>query len=151
MRAMLRRHGLEDKRDYTVVETQFPAMRAMLAEKKVAMMQGTLPFSLDPELRRVAHPLFTSRDAIGPSQFVAWTARKAFLDKNREAMNDFMEDAMRIERWFVDPANHDEVMQIASRITKQPRSVFPGPSPRQTSIATPTCCQISRPCNQTST
>ena len=80
MRAMLRRHGLEDKRDYTVVETQFPAMRAMLAEKKVAMMQGTLPFSLDPELRRTAHPLFTSRDAIGPSQFVAWTARKAFLD-----------------------------------------------------------------------
>lgn len=124
MRAMLRRHGLEDKRDYTVVETQFPAMRAMLAEKKVAMMQGTLPFSLDPELRRIAHPLFTSRDAIGPSQFVAWTARKAFLDKNRDALNDFMEDAMRIERWFANPVNHDEVMQIASRITKQPPERF---------------------------
>jgi sulfonate transport system substrate-binding protein len=124
MRAMLRRNGLEDKRDYSVVEAQFPAMRAMLAEKKVAMIQGTLPFSLDPELRQIARTLFTSKDAIGRSQFVAWTARKTFLDKNRAAMNDFMEDTMRIERWFLDPANHDEVMQIASRVTKQPRERF---------------------------
>jgi sulfonate transport system substrate-binding protein len=35
MRAMLRKHGLEDKRDYTVVEAPFPTMKAMLAEKKV--------------------------------------------------------------------------------------------------------------------
>jgi NitT/TauT family transport system substrate-binding protein len=124
MRAMLRRNGLEDKRDYSVVEAQFPAMRAMLAEKKVAMMQGTLPFSLDPELRQIARTLFTSKDSIGRSQFVAWTARKSFLDKNRAAMADFMEDTMRIERWFLDPANHDEVMQIASRITKQPAERF---------------------------
>jgi NitT/TauT family transport system substrate-binding protein len=124
MRAMLRRHRLEDKRDYSVVEAQFPAMRAMLAEKKVAMIQGTLPFSLDPELRQIARPLFTSKDAIGLSQFVFWTARKAFLDKNRAAMNDFMEDALRIARWYLDPANHDEVMQIASRVTRQPAERF---------------------------
>src|SRR6187431_329409 len=37
-RAMLRKHGLEDKRDYTVVEAPFPTMRAMLAEKKVDMI-----------------------------------------------------------------------------------------------------------------
>ena len=124
MRAMLRRHGLEDKRDYSVVEAQFPAMRAMLAEKKVAMIQGTPPFSLDPELRQIARTLFTSKDAIGLSQFVFWTARKTFLDKNRAAMNDFMEDALRIARWYLDPANHDEVMQIAARVTKQPAERF---------------------------
>src|SRR5262245_57946428 len=33
MRAMLRKHRLEDKRDYTIVEAPFPTMRAMLAEK----------------------------------------------------------------------------------------------------------------------
>jgi sulfonate transport system substrate-binding protein len=99
-------------------------MRAMLAEKKVAMIQGTLPFSLDPELRKIARPLFTSKDAIGLSQFVFWTARKAFLEKNRAAMNDFMEDTLRIERWFFDPANHDAVMQIAAKVTKQPAERF---------------------------
>ena len=124
LRIMLAKHNLQDKRDYSVVEAQFPAMRAMLAEKKVAMIQGTPPFSLDPELRQIARTLFTSKDAIGLSQFVFWTARKTFLDKNRAAMSDFMEDALRIARWYLDPANHDEVMQIASRVTKQPAERF---------------------------
>src|SRR5207302_2423512 len=57
-RAMLRKFGLEDKRDYTVVEAPFSAMRAMLAEKKVDIIPGVLPFSLDPELRRIARTLF---------------------------------------------------------------------------------------------
>jgi NitT/TauT family transport system substrate-binding protein len=34
MKAILRKHGLEDKRDYTTVEAPFPTMAAMLAEKK---------------------------------------------------------------------------------------------------------------------
>jgi len=35
-----------------------------------------------------------------------------------------MEDSMRIERWFLDPKNHDEAAAIASRITKQPPERF---------------------------
>ncbi len=34
-RAMLRKAGLEDKRDYTIIEAPFPTMKAMLQEKKV--------------------------------------------------------------------------------------------------------------------
>src|SRR5215469_14355966 len=45
MRAMLRKHGLEDKRDYTTVEATFPTMGAMLAEKKVDLVPAVLPFS----------------------------------------------------------------------------------------------------------
>jgi NitT/TauT family transport system substrate-binding protein len=99
MRAMLRKHGLEDKRDYTIVEAPFPTMRAMLAEKKVSLIPAVLPFSLDPELRKIAHPLFIQRDAIGVTQMIVWTARKSFIDKNRPAMVDFMEDTLRITRW----------------------------------------------------
>src|SRR5499433_846256 len=57
-RAMLRKFKIEDKRDYTVVEAQFPTMRAMLAERKVDLIPGVLPFSLDPELRKIARTLF---------------------------------------------------------------------------------------------
>jgi NitT/TauT family transport system substrate-binding protein len=124
MRVMLRKHGLEDKRDYTVVEAPFPAMRAMLAEKKVDIIPAVLPFSLDPELRKMARPLFTMRDALGHTQMIIWAARKPFLDKNRAAMVDFMEDTLRIARWYVDPANHKEVMEIAARVTKQPAERF---------------------------
>jgi NitT/TauT family transport system substrate-binding protein len=55
---------------------------------------------------------------------IVWTARKPFLDKNRAAMVDFMEDTLRITRWFLDPKNHKEVTEIAGRVTKQPAERF---------------------------
>ncbi len=124
MRAMLRKHGLEDKRDYNIVEAPFPTMRAMLTQKKAELIPAVLPFSLDPELRKSAHTLFTTADAVGVTQFSMWVARKSFIDKNRAALVDFMEDALRIVRWYLDPANHKEVMEIAARLTKQPPERF---------------------------
>src|SRR6516164_838031 len=124
MRAMLRKHGLEDKRDYTIVEAPFPTMRAMLAEKKVDLVPAVLPFSLDPELRKVGRTLFDTKDAVGVSQFSMWIARKGFIEKNRAALTDMMEDSLRIVRWYLDPANHKEAMEICARITKQPAERF---------------------------
>ena len=123
-RAMLRKHGLEDKRDYTTVEAPFPTMKAMLKEKKADLIASVPPFNFDPELKQISRLLFDSKDAIGQSQYIVWAARQSFIDKNRAAMVDFMEDMLRIERWFMDPKNKDEVMQIASKITKVPAERF---------------------------
>jgi NitT/TauT family transport system substrate-binding protein len=123
-RAMLRKAGLEDKRDYTVLETPFPTMRAMLAEKKVDMIPGVLPFSLDPELRKIARPVFSQREAIGETEMIVWAVRKAFIDKNRAALVDFMEDSLRIVRWYLDPANQKAAAEIAAKVTKQPAERF---------------------------
>ena len=124
MRAMLRKHGLEANRDYTIIEAAFPGMKAMLAEKKVDLIPAVLPFSLDPELKKIARSLFNMRDAIGVSQFVMWSARKPFIDAHRAALVDFLEDSLRITHWYLDPANHDAVAQIASQLTKQPPERF---------------------------
>ena len=124
MRAMLRKHGLEANRDYTVIEAPFPAMRAMLAEKKADMITAVLPFALDPELKKIAHPLFDMREAIGRSQFVFWSARKPFIDQHRAVLVDFLEDSLRIVHWYLDPKNHDAVAEIASQLTKQPVERF---------------------------
>ena len=51
-------------------------------------------------------------------------ARKSFIDKNRAAMTDFIEDTIRIVRWYLDPANHKEVVEICARITKRPPEQF---------------------------
>src|SRR5712672_2330988 len=51
---------------------------------------------------------------------IVWTARKPFVVKNRAARVDFMEDTLRITRWFTVPKNQKEVMEIAGRVTKQP-------------------------------
>ncbi len=123
-RAMLKKHGLLDKRDYTVIEAPFPTMKVMLAEKKADVIPSVPPFAFDPELKKMSRVLFTSKEAIGISQFIVWAARKSFIDKNRAAMVDFMEDMLIIERWFTDPKNHAEAMQIASRVTKAPPERF---------------------------
>jgi sulfonate transport system substrate-binding protein len=127
MRTMLRKHGLEDKRDYAMIEAPLPTMRAMLADKKADLVPVVLPFALDPELRRIARPLFLNRDVVGVTQLLVWTARQSFLDTNRAAMIDFAEDTLRITRWFLDPTNHNEVMAIAGRVTKQPPERFDWP------------------------
>jgi sulfonate transport system substrate-binding protein len=123
MRAMLRKHGLEANRDYTVVEAPFAAMGAMLAEKKVDLIPAILPFALGPQYK-ITRPLFSVHDAIGRSQFIVWTARKPFIDAHRAALVDFLEDSMRIERWYLNPKNHDAAAAIASQITKLPPERF---------------------------
>jgi sulfonate transport system substrate-binding protein len=124
MRAMLRKHGLEDKRDYTVVEAPFPTMKSMLAEKKVDVIPGVTPFSYDPELRKIGRVLFTQKEGVGTTQMIVWAVRKSFLDKNRAVMVDFMEDVQRIVRWYTDPANHKEAVAIAAKVTKRPPEAF---------------------------
>jgi NitT/TauT family transport system substrate-binding protein len=120
MRKMLRTKGLEVNRDFVQIEAPLPSMRAILADKKADMVPLVVPFSFDPELRKIAKPLFLNSDVMGVTQLLFWVARKPFIDKNRAAMVDFMEDTLRITTWFLDPKNHAEVIAIASRVTKQP-------------------------------
>jgi sulfonate transport system substrate-binding protein len=124
MRAMLHKHGLESNRDYTIIEAPFPAMRAMLAEKKVDLIPAVLPFSYDPELHKIAHDLFVQKDAIGITDMIVWQARKPFIDKNRATLVDFMEDTLRIVHWYEDPANHQAAMQILGDLVKRPPAIF---------------------------
>ena len=123
-RAMLKKHGLEDKRDFTMIEAPLPTMPAVLLDKKADLIPAVLPFSFNPKLRAEGKVLFRQSDAIGVTQMIVWTARKSFIDKNRPAMVDFMEDMLRIVHWYLDPKNHDEVAQIASKITKVPPERF---------------------------
>ena len=124
MRAMLRKHGLEPNRDYTIIEAPFPGMKSMLMEKKTDLIAAVLPFMLDPELKKNARSLFDMKAAIGRSQFVMWSARKPFIDAHRAAMVDFLEDSLRILHWYLDTKNHDAAAEIASQLTKQPPERF---------------------------
>jgi NitT/TauT family transport system substrate-binding protein len=55
---------------------------------------------------------------------IAWGARSAFLQKNRDPLVDFLEDVLRVTRWYTDPANHDEAVQIIAQFTKRPPELF---------------------------
>jgi sulfonate transport system substrate-binding protein len=124
MKAALKKHGLVAKRDYTVIEAPFPTMAAILKDKRADMVAGVPPFSYSPVLKEVGKVLFDQTEGLGRSQFVFWTIRKAFIDKHRAALVDFMEDVLRIERWYLDPKNHDAVAKIASGFLKVPPERF---------------------------
>jgi NitT/TauT family transport system substrate-binding protein len=119
MRIYLHRNGIED-RDFTTVEANFANMPAMLADGKVDM------FNLQPQFARgfmdtgKYRTLFTTKDAIGPSQIVFWAMRADFIAQHRAALVDFFEDHIRAMRWFLDPKNHEEAVKIASSVLKIP-------------------------------
>ena len=124
MRKMLRDHGLEEKRDYSIVEIQFPNMIATLEEKKVDLAGLVTPFSIKAERKGISRTLFTIKDAMGETQTTLMAARKPFIDKNRAALVDFFEDVQRATRWYLDPRNHDEAVEIIAKFTKQPKTEF---------------------------
>jgi sulfonate transport system substrate-binding protein len=124
LRAMLRKHNLKDKTDLTIVEGPIPALPAMLYDHKIDLFPAVLPFSADPKLQAMTRTLFTQADAMGVTQLGMWAARAPFIAEHRAALVDFMEDALRQERWYFDPANHKEAVEIAAKVTKAPPAAF---------------------------
>jgi sulfonate transport system substrate-binding protein len=125
MRAMLKRHGLEDKRDYSVVEIEFPNMMAALTAKRVDLGFLTTPFSVEPMKTGQVRALFTEKDAMeGPSELTIIAARTPYIAANRAALVDYFEDTNRAMRWILDPKNREAAIKLVADFTKQPASVY---------------------------
>jgi sulfonate transport system substrate-binding protein len=120
LRYVLLQHHLQAKTDYTDVEVNFPNMKSALAEHKVDLISAVLPFMYDPELVKIGRTLFEQGAETGPSELLMWAARAPYIQAHRAALVDVMEDVLRMQRWYFDPANHAEAQQIAAKITKQP-------------------------------
>ncbi|HMD67180.1 MAG TPA: ABC transporter substrate-binding protein [Stellaceae bacterium] len=119
MRTMFRKHGIKDS-DFTIVETNFANMPAMLDGGKVDFI-GTLP-QFAPELKSAKYRvLFTARDAVGPTQAVVWAMRADVIAAHRQAFVDFFEDHIRAVRWFLDPKDREEAVAILADVTKLPK------------------------------
>ncbi len=124
MRKMMRDHGMEEKRDYSIIEVQFPNMPPMLQEKKIDLAGMVAPFSRSVKKQGLARTVFTLKDSMGVAQTTLLAARRPFIEKNRPALVDFFEDVQRGTQWFLDPANRNEALEIVARVTKQPVSAF---------------------------
>lgn len=119
MRAMFRKHGIQDAA-FTTVETNFANMPAMLDGDKVDMI-GVLPQFAKGMIGNDKYKvLFTARDAVGPTQGVMWAMRADTIAAHRAVFVDFFEDYLRAIRWFLDPANHKEAIAICADVTKLP-------------------------------
>lgn len=119
-RAMLIRHGLEDGRDYQIVEVRFPAMLAALESKRVDLAILVQPFDQLAEKKGQFSPLFSFGDSLGPTQTLQYVAQADWVAKNRAVLVDFMEDHLLFRRWAEDPKNHKEAVAIVSKVIRQP-------------------------------
>jgi len=111
MKAEMLKHGMIDKRDFSVIEINFPNMKSVLEERKADLIPSTLPWSRNPAQAAITRTLFTTADAMGHVALSFWVAHKGFLDKNHAAMVDFLEDYLRSIHWYLDPKNHDAAVK----------------------------------------
>lgn len=123
IRVLLKRNGLEDKRDYTIVEVNFPNSEAMLREKKVDAAVFLAPFWYRALQKGGIRPIFTSKDAVGPTQMIMKVAESGFLAKHPQVARDLFEDWRIALHWCLNPANRAEAVKIIADFTKVPAAV----------------------------
>ena len=126
LRMMMRKVGLEEPRDYTVVEVRFPAMLATLEAGRADAVFLVTPLNFQAEKDKRFKELFTIRDALGPNETLVWEAKAEFVQTNRAALVDMIEDNILARRWLYDPKNQDAAVKIISKVTKLPEEAFRG-------------------------
>jgi sulfonate transport system substrate-binding protein len=124
MRYVLKKHGLEDKRDYTTIEVSLANMVPMLTGRKVDLGALNVNYVHDPAIAAQLRTLFLEKDAFGVTEFAFYCARSEFLEKNRAALADFFEDIVRSGRWMLTPANRPEAIAMVAKIIKQSPDVL---------------------------
>jgi len=124
IRKIMLDHGMQEKRDYRIVEIDFANMIPALREKKIDLAGEVTPFTIEAHKAGGVRTLFTLKQAMGPSEVTLLAARAGFIKDHRAALVDFFEDWIRATRWYLDPKNHDEAIKILADFTKKPPSEF---------------------------
>jgi sulfonate transport system substrate-binding protein len=124
IREMLRKHGMEEKKDYTLIAGPANNQFSMLAERKADLVTISVAQASDPQVENAATTLFRVRDALGTTQWSLYAMRKSFIDANRAQLADFFEDLLRVNRWMLDPANRSDVIKIFAAFTKEAPDSF---------------------------
>jgi NitT/TauT family transport system substrate-binding protein len=120
LRQVLRKAGLADN-SYTVVETNFANMLAMIDNGKVDLVPVMPQFSHDFETTGRYRALFVHRDISGTTQVGMWCMRADTIAANRPAVVDLFADFMGAVRWFMAAENREAALDIAQAVTKQSR------------------------------
>jgi NitT/TauT family transport system substrate-binding protein len=120
----LKRHGLEETRDYQTVELRFPAMLPALVSSKADLVFLVEPFDVEAEKNASLVKLFSAADAMGQVETGFWVGKTEFIAKNRAALVDMCEDVIRFRRWVYAPANQPAAREMLAKLAKRPVEQF---------------------------
>lgn len=111
LQIVMSRAGMQEPRDYQIVEVRHSAMLPSLESQRVDAVPLVPPFNREAAANEDLAPLFSVGDAFGPVETLMFTTTKDFLDQHRAALVDFMEDHIRMRRWMMDPETRPEALQ----------------------------------------
>jgi NitT/TauT family transport system substrate-binding protein len=124
MKHTMLEHKMSAPRDFTEIQAEFGNMYALAAEHKADLVVAVHPFQDLPDFDGNTRTIFTTGDALGRFEVSFWTARKDYIAAHRAVLIDLIEDYVRATRWFDDPKNRAEALQIVANVTKRPVAAF---------------------------
>lgn len=124
LRVVLKKHGLDPRRDVQILEVNFPNMGAAIRDKRLDCGCLVIPFLAIENNKGGLRPLFTGGDAFGPSSVIFQVARTKFLEEHQDAARGFLADYVRGLGWYYDKANRKKAIEIVSAFTKSPADVL---------------------------
>lgn len=126
LRVVLKKNGMDPRRDVQIVEVNFPNMAAAIREKRIDCGVLVIPFLAVEAPKGDLRPLFTGGDAFGPSSVIFQVAATNFLKANKEAVRGFLADYVTGLNWYYDKANRKKALELVSGLTKSPVDVLEG-------------------------
>lgn len=124
LRVVLKKNGIDPRRDVEIVEIAFPNIASAIREKRIDCGVLVIPFLAVESPKGDLRPLFTGGDAFGPSSVIFQVTTNAFLKNNPDAVRGFLADYVDGLAWFYDAANRDKAIQLVSDFTKSPKEVL---------------------------
>jgi NitT/TauT family transport system substrate-binding protein len=124
LRVVLKKNGLDPRRDVEIVEIAFPNIASAIREKRIDCGVLVIPFLAVEAPKGDLRPLFTGGDAFGPSSVIFQVTTNSFLKDHPDAVRAFLADYVDGLAWFYDRANRDKAIEIVSAFTKSPKEVL---------------------------
>jgi NitT/TauT family transport system substrate-binding protein len=124
LRVVLKKNGLDPKRDVEIVEVGFPNMGPALREKRVDCAVMVLPFMAVETSKGGLRVLFTGADAFPPFSVVFMAARNDFIKEHSDAVKAWVEDYVAMLTWLYTPANRAKAVEVTAAFTKSPADIL---------------------------
>lgn len=124
LRVVLRKNGLDPRRDVEIVEVAFPNIASAIREKRVDCGVLVIPFLAVEAAKGDFRTLFTGGDAFGQSSVVMQVVTNNFLKANTGAVKDFLSDYVDGLAWYYAPENRAKALEIIADFTKSPKQVL---------------------------
>jgi NitT/TauT family transport system substrate-binding protein len=124
LRVVLKKNGLDPKKDVQIVEVSFPTMGPALREKRVDCAVMVLPFMAVEVSKGGLRPLFTGADAFPTFSVVFMAARNDFIKQSGDLVKAWAADYAGMLQWLYTPANRAKAVEVVAAFTKSPAAVL---------------------------